>query len=359
MRLLVVSGELSGSLYAREVIERLRGKVELSGVFHGEVEGAEKLLDPFEITAFGIFEGVRKLPAILRAKGVIEDFLRRKKPEGALLIDFPGFNLKVASICKSLGVKVFYFIPPKLWAWGEWRIKKLKELVDRLFVVFPFEVDFYRERGVEATFVGNPLVDMVKPGEGGTWKRPETEELYCAMPGSRESEVKRLLKPIMEASLIKGGTWVVPVAESLEVDRVKEEVKRLNPKAIPLPQEERYRAMALSRAGVISSGTASLEAALLGLPHVVVYRLNRLTYALAKRLVKTPFVSLPNIIAGRELLPELLQEKVNGREIVKSLEGLLERREEIGRALLEEVRGRLKGNCFENLTQAILEELER
>lgn len=359
-KLLIVSGELSGSLYASRLVKELPPSVKVFGVFAGKVGRARKLFDSSQITAFGLFEGVKKLPALIRAKRKIEEFLEREKPQAILLVDFPGFNLKVAASAKKRGVKVLYFIPPKLWAWGTWRVKKLKELVDRLFVIFPFEVDFYRRFGIEATFVGNPLVEMVKPKlpqREFFSNLPLTPPLFTLMPGSRESEINYLLKPLLETAKEFNGSWAIPVAPTVNREKIKKEKEKIAPTATLLDQNLRYCLMAYSKAGIIASGTASLEGALSLLPHVVVYRLNPLTFALAKRLVKTRFISLPNIIAGREILPELLQDRVNPSEIRRALENLLEREEEVRRALKEEVADRLPGGCFKRLSEEIMEEL--
>ena len=359
-KLLIVSGELSGSLYASKLVEELPPWVKVFGVFTGEVKGAEKLFDASTITAFGLFEGLKKLPSLIKAKRKIEEFIERERPDAVLLIDFPGFNLKVAEVAKKRGVRVFYFIPPKLWAWGAWRVKKLKALVDRLFLIFPFEVDFYRSFGVEAVFVGNPLVDMVRPELSKSEflsKTSLSEPLFTLMPGSRESEVNYLLKPLLETAKEFNGSWAIPVASTVNYEKVKKLRDEVNPSVALLSQSSRYSLMAYSKAGVIASGTASLEGALSLLPHAVVYRLNSLTFALAKRLVKTKFVSLPNIIAGREILPELLQERVNPKDIRRALEGLLEREEEVRRALKEEVVERLPGGCFKRLSEELAEEL--
>ena len=359
-KLLIVSGELSGSLYAQELVKRLREDFEVFGVFHKEVEGAKRIYDSNRITAFGLFEIIGKLGEIRRALKEIEDFIRKERPKALILIDFPGFNLKVAEIAKREGLKVFYFIPPKLWAWGEWRVKKLKALVDKLFVIFPFEVDFYERFGISAVYVGNPLVDLVFPklGRESFLKATSLKEpLFSLLPGSRSGEVKRLLRPLLEVSRRFPGSWALPVASTVNYALVERERNRLSEGVKLLREELRYDLMAYSRAGVIASGTASLEASLLGLPHIVVYKVNPLTYLVAKGLVKVPFISLPNIIAGRKIVPELIQKDVNPRKIERELISLLEREEDVRRALKEEVRERLKGGCFDRLREAILEEL--
>ncbi|WP_456342640.1 lipid-A-disaccharide synthase [Thermovibrio sp.] len=359
-KLLIVTGELSGSIYGERIAGELSPYVKLYGVLHREVKGVERIYDSKRITAFGLFEALKKLPQIIKTKRLIADFLEREKPDAVLLIDFPGFNLKVAAEAKKRGIKVLYFIPPKLWAWGEGRAKKLKELVDRLFVIFPFEVDFYRRFGIEATFVGNPLFEIARPKLGKEeffGKTGLKEPLYALLPGSRESEIKYLLEPLLETARGLKGEKAIPVASTVNFERVKRLRDKLNPQVALLKEEARYELMAYSELGVIASGTASLEAALLNLPHVVVYRLNPLTYFIAKRVVKTEFVSLPNVIAGREVIPELLQERVNPKEILRALDDLEKRKKEIKEALKTEVAGKLEGNCFKRLSEEILEEL--
>ncbi len=359
-KILVVTGELSGFNYARELIPCLSEHLKIYGVLLDEVLGAERILDSKEIIAFGLFESLSKLPSIWRGKKIIEKFLEEKKPDVVLLVDFPGFNLKIAEIAKKKGIKVLYFISPKFWAWGEKRIERIKKVVDRMFVIFPFEVELYRKYGVNVTYVGNPLKSIVKPAlspEEFKKKHNLKEPVFALMPGSRPSEIKYLLEPMLEASKRIEGSFVLPVASSVNRSYVESTVKRINPDVVLILERERYDLLFSADAGVITSGTASLEAAIAGLPHVVVYKLNPLTFAIARRVVKIPNVSLPNIIAGEEVVPELLQERANPEEIAITLLDVYKNREFMKKLLKEKVSSKLTGGAIEKLCQEVLREV--
>lgn len=355
-KILIVTGELSGFLYAKEVVKELPQDFQVFGVFLDEIPGTVRIYDSKKLLSFGLIEVLEKLPKILEGKRKIVSFLEKEKPDAVLLIDFPGFNLKVAKEAKKRGIKVFYFIPPKLWAWGKWRAKHLREFTDKVFVIFPFEEGFYRKLGVNAQFVGNPLVEMVKPEVSRKELLKETGikgDFFALLPGSRPTEIKYLLEPLKDFAESFGGEWVIPVAES-----VKEMFKDFRSENIRLvPESRRYSVMAYAKAGVIASGTASLEGALFGLPHVVVYKLNPVTYWVAKRLVKLPFVSLPNLIAGKEVVPELLQERVNREELWNTFSLLLENGENVRELLEREVASRLKGGAIKRVVEEIVSEV--
>ena len=359
-KILIVTGELSGFNYAKELVPFLSSHFKVFGVFLEEVEGAERILDSKELLSFGLFEAITKLPSILKGKKKIETFLERERPDAVLLVDFPGFNLKIAEVAKEKGIKVLYFISPKFWAWGEWRIKKIKRVVDRMFVIFPFEVELYKRYGVNVTYVGNPLKDMVKPSvspkeflEKFGLSRP----LFALLPGSRPSEVNSLLEPMLLA--VKGlrGSFVIPVASSVNFKEVEEKVKKLHPEVKLIPESERYNLFFSADAGVIASGTASLEGALAGLPHVVVYKLHPLTFAIAKKVVRIPFVSLPNIIAGKRVVTELLQKDVTPEKIQAELLKILREKEKVRNLLEKDVSSKLKGGAIKRLAEEIKKEL--
>ncbi|TCK04496.1 lipid-A-disaccharide synthase [Phorcysia thermohydrogeniphila] len=359
-KILIVTGELSGFNYAKELVPLLSSHLKVFGVFLEEVEGAERILDSKELLSFGLFEAIKNLSSILRGKRRIVSFLERERPDAVLLVDFPGFNLKIAEVAKEKGIKVLYFISPKFWAWGEWRVKKIKRLVDRMFVIFPFEVELYRRYGVNVTYVGNPLKEMVKPTippDEFLKKFGLSRPLFALFPGSRPSEVNSLLEPMLLA--VKGveGSFALPVASSVNFDEIEERVRRIHPKVRLIPESERYNLLFSADAGIIASGTASLEASLAELPHVVVYKLHPLTFKLAKRLVKIPFVSLPNIIAGQRVVPELLQDDVTPEKIKEELLKVLDRKEEVKKLLREKVNSKLKGGAIRRLAEEIKLEL--
>ena len=355
-KVLIVTGELSGFIYAKEIVRELSPLFKIFGVFSEEVPNSIRILDSKELTAFGLFEAFSKLPTLLKGKRKIVSFLEKERPDAVLLIDFPGFNLQVAKEAKKRGIRVLYFIPPKVWAWGKGRIEKLKRYCDKIFVIFPFEEEFYKRFGLDAVYVGNPLVDIAKPNrkrEEFTERFGIPEPFYALLPGSRPSEVKYLLPTLKEFVEKFGGSWVIPVANT-----VKELFDNFHSPNVKLvPEEERYNVLSYAKAGVIASGTASLEAAILELPHIVVYRVNRLTYEVAKRLVKLPFVSLPNLIAGEEVVPELLQDRFSVEELFPTFEILLENEEQCRKVLKERVRNKLKGGAIERVAEEIKREL--
>ena len=365
-KLFIVTGELSGFNYAKEIVRKLKDKYKITGIFLDEIEGTEILFNAKEITAFGLFEAITKLPAIKKGLKKIENYLKSEKPDAVLLIDFPGFNLKVAEIAKSQGIKVLYFISPKFWAWNYKRGEKIVKLVDRMFVIFPFEVELYRKLGLEATYVGNPLVDMVKPSKG------ETEFLNSVnlkknpillMPGSRPSEIRYLLNPLLlTAKEIKkrfpDTEFILPVAESLSFENIKNITQNIFNDVKLVKGKEAYNCMFYSQFGIIASGTASLEAAIAGLPHIVVYKLHPLTFAVAKRVVKLPFISLPNIIAGEKIVEEILQKEVNPANLTEKFITNFNQREKIKEKLKTKVKPKLKGNAIRNLCVEIEKELK-
>jgi len=363
-RLLVVTGELSALNYAKEIVRSLRDKLEIYTVSLAEIEGAKRVLDANLITAFGIFEAARKLPSIYRGFRQVKAFLKEEKPDAVLLIDFPGFNLKVAKAAKELGIKVIYFISPKFWAWGEKRGRLISKVVDRMYVIFPFEVELYRKFGLNAIYVGNPVVDRVKPlltrdeflrkfGISG-------ERLTIALlPGSRFSEIKYVLPPMLQASKILGNRFqfILPVAKSLPFNVVKREVMSVNPEVKVVPGDYVYDVMFYSDVGIVTSGTATLESAVAGLPHVAVYKLNRFTYYIAKKLVKVNHIALPNIVAGKEVVRELIQDEVTPEIISDEVRRLIETRERLSEKLRSEVAIKLKPKAIERLCSFLNKDL--
>ncbi|WP_457568892.1 lipid-A-disaccharide synthase [Desulfurobacterium sp.] len=360
-KLLIVTGELSAFNYAREIVNELKNEIKLYGVLLENLEGVKNIYDAKRLTAFGLFEAISKLPEIRKGLKTIKNFLKKEKPDAVLLIDFPGFNMKVAEAAKEEGIKVFYFISPKFWAWNYKRGEKIAKLVDKMFVIFPFEVKLYKEFGLEAIYVGNPLVDMVKPDTPRDIffkKHNLTKKPILLMPGSRESEIKYLLKTILETAVqIKNSKpeeeFILPIAESLDFELISRKTKKIAPFVKIINGNEAYNAMFYSKSGIIASGTASLEAAIALLPHVVIYKLHPLTFAIAKRLVKTKYISLPNIIAGEEIVPELIQKDATPSKIKETLMEIERNNERIRNDLSENVKEKLKGNAIKTLCEEV------
>jgi lipid-A-disaccharide synthase len=351
--LLVVAGEASGDLHGARLLTELRRLVpDLAPFGLGGDEmraaGLAPVAHSSEISVVGITEVLKILP---RAREVFADLLRevdRRRPALAVLIDFPDFNLRLAKELKRRGVSVLYYISPQVWAWRRGRIKTIARVVDRMLVLFPFEVDFYRDHGVDVVHVGHPLVDEVPvlpqawdldPSTGGPFR-------VALLPGSRVSEVEALLPTLLEAARRLATELPVEVriirAPTVPPELVDEAVE-LAGLQVEIVAEERFAAIADSHLALCASGTATLEVGLLGTPMIMVYRLAAWTYALARLLVKLPNVSLVNLVLGRRVVPELIQGDANPERIAAEAARLLTDAAERGRmrAALAEVRGRL------------------
>ncbi|HEX6900864.1 MAG TPA: lipid-A-disaccharide synthase [Thermoanaerobaculia bacterium] len=351
--LLVVAGEASGDLHGARLITELRRRVpDLTTFGLGGDEmraaGLDAVAHSSEISVVGIVEVMKILP---RAREVFADLLKevdRRRPAMAVLIDFPDFNLRLARELKRRGLKVVYYISPQVWAWRRGRVKTISRLVDRMLVLFPFEVDFYRGHGVEVVHVGHPLVDEV-PALPQRWERGEPEgEPYrvALLPGSRLSEVEALLPSLLESVRLLADELPIEahIIRAPTIPReILEEAVALSGLPVRIVDEDRFAAVADSHVAICASGTATLEVGLLGTPMVMVYRLAPWTYAMAKLLVRLPYVSLVNLVLDRKVVPELLQGGAHPERIAVEAERLLTNAgaRDVMRNALAEVRGRL------------------
>jgi lipid-A-disaccharide synthase len=284
----------------------------------------------------GLSEVLGHFPDILAAKKTLAAALAARRPALLVLIDFPEFNLMLAARARRLGIPVFYYISPQIWAWRRGRVKKIRRLVDRMAVILPFEEEFYRGHGVEVEFVGHPLVDELNradivPAEeflAGIGADPG-DPAVAVLPGSRRREVEHMLPGFCRAvALLSERTGrrinaVLPLAPGLDRDWVLSLVPA-GTRLFPVGPEERYSAMAACRAACAASGTVTLELALLGVPPVVAYRVSPLTYHVGMMLVRTEFFSLVNLIAGRAVVEELLQDQAGPENIARALAALME-----------------------------------
>jgi lipid-A-disaccharide synthase len=351
--LLVVAGEASGDLHGARLLSELRRLVpdlEAFGLGGDEMReaGLGAVAHSSEISVVGITEVLKVLP---RARQIFADLLRevdRRRPRLAVLIDFPDFNLRLAKELEERGLTVVYYISPQVWAWRRGRVKSIAKVVDRMLVLFPFEVDFYREHGVDVVHVGHPLVDEV-PVLPQAWDQGEPQGKpyrVAILPGSRMSEIEALLPTMLEA--VRRLAAELPVEARLiqapTIPReVLEEAVELSGLAVEIVSGERFAAIADSHLALCASGTATLEVGLLGTPMVVIYRLGSWTYLLAKMLVHLPFVSLVNLVLGKKVVPELIQGRANPESIAAEAEEILINaalRDRM-RAGLADLRGRL------------------
>jgi lipid-A-disaccharide synthase len=301
--------------------------------------GCEIVVDAKDLAVVGITEILSHLPKIL---GLYRKLIRaadQKRPALAVVIDAPAFNWRVARQMRRRGIPVVYYVCPQFWAWRQGRVKLLRKYVDKALVIFPFEEKFYRDRGVDATFVGHPLADLPAPAitreaYAEENKLDATKTWITLMPGSRRKEVRMNLPAILEAAdrLAKNGGYefLLPIARTLDSSFLGELIAapietrqaaslqrniRLVPESLP--------ALYHSRAGIVASGTATVEAAIMGTPFVMVYRVSALTYALGKPRVKVPYFAMVNLIAEEEVVPELVQHKFTAENIVTEMNKII------------------------------------
>jgi lipid-A-disaccharide synthase len=340
-------------MYGAELIEALRraaepGPAELRSAWTGETPvparalqldffgvggertraaGCDTVVDAKDLSVVGITEILSHLPTIYGLYRKLLAEAERRKPDLAIVIDSPAFNWRVAREMKRRGVPVVYYVAPQFWAWRQGRVRLLRAYVDKALVIFPFEEKFYRERGVDATFVGHPLAELPDPtidrGDYASQHRLDVAKQWITlMPGSRLKEVRMNLPTILESAgaLGAGYEFLLPIAPTLDMDLLRAGVALLP--AIHLVHEA-LPALWHSRAGIIASGTATVEAAMMSTPFVMVYRVTPLTYLLGRSRIKVPHFAMVNLIAGEEIVPELVQQDFTTENVVGRLKEIL------------------------------------
>ncbi len=327
-KILIVTGEASGDLHGGEVagaIVALSPGVKLLAVGGEKLRraGAEIIVDSRSLTVVGITEVLGRLRTILKALSFLKSFLRREKPDLLILIDFPDFNLRLARAAKKVGIPVLYYISPQVWAWRPGRIKTLARFVEKMAVIFPFEVPLYEAAGVPVEFVGHPLMDIFENWEAGRVGDGKQgyhgDPLIALLPGSREKEVSSLLPEMIRAAeLLKQrkpqAHFILPLASTIG----REEVEKFIPagfSALTIVEGRTYEAIAAADLAIVASGTATLETAILGKPMVIVYRVSFPSYWIGRLLIRLKCIGLANIVAGKKIVPELIQKKACGEKI--------------------------------------------
>lgn len=325
--------------------------------------GVEIVADASEIAVVGITEVFHRLPAVWRAWRTLEREAVRRRPALAITVDSPGFNFGLARRLKKHGVRTVYFISPQIWAWRPGRIKWIRQRFERVLVIFPFEKEIYSKAGISADFVGHPLVDsvrseMTREQFAARLKLDAKQPIVAILPGSRESEIQRNMPIIAEAceqvQRTRSAQFVIALASGVDPARLKRYA--LNTFDASIAEGLTYETLAAADCAVVSSGTATVEAALLGTPMVIVYRVSRLTAAIARRMVKTPFFGMANLISGRQIAPELIQDEFTSAALAAELGNLLDSREtrERQRRELATVRAKLgPGGAIERSAEII------
>jgi len=311
--ILLVTGEVSGDMHAANLVKELKLRSpDLSFAGMGgdamKAQGVDILVSSDEVAVVGISEVFGKMPKIIKARKRLIEYIDNEKPRAVILLDYPGFNLRLAKAVKERGIPVIYYISPQIWAWAGGRIEKMKKFVDLMLVILPFEEDIYREAGVPVQFVGNPLLDEM-PDLSHINRNKGIIDIGI-LPGSRTGEVRRILPAMVEtAKLIKErypeATFYLPLAPALDKDFVQEAfLKGSTIEIVPSPAYERRKA---STFALTASGTATLENAILGLPMAIVYRVSLPTYIIALSVIRIRKIGLVNVVAERIVCPEFIQ----------------------------------------------------
>jgi lipid-A-disaccharide synthase len=349
---MIVAGERSGDLYGAELALALRERLHDPELFGcgGEamrLAGVDTVVDALQLTMIGITEVIGGLPRAYRAFHALLAAVDKRQPQLAVLIDFPDFNLRLAKQLKKRKVRIVYFVSPQVWAWRKSRLKQLKARIDKMLCIFDFEEAIYREAGIPVEYVGHPLVDLVRPQltRVGFFARtgldPATATV-ALLPGSREKEVSNNLPTMLEAanrlSLTHKAQFVVAVAPTLNTPWLEKTIlERYAGRAtVRTATHATYDALEHCEVAIVASGTATIEAALRERPMVVVYRVSPLTWLLGRVLVNVPFYSMVNILAGKQVVPELIQSDFTAAKVASRVEYLLDHpqaREEMAQEL--------------------------
>jgi lipid-A-disaccharide synthase len=354
-QILISAGEASGDMYAARLATALRARVDVQLFGMGGTRmrdaGVELVADCSEVSLVGIVEIAKKYPALKRVWKRLLNEAARRKPRLAILTDFPGFHLRLARALKGQGVQNVYFVCPQFWAWRPWRANLVRRRFVRGLCIFPFEEQWYRARGVKADFIGHPLVGNVAAKRtraefAATWGLNASIPIIALLPGSRSGEIAHHMPTLMQACRLiqkdREVQFVLAVAQGVNRSQINQ---HLMPQvAMQVVEDATYDALGAADLSIVSSGTATVEAALMDAPMIVVYRLAPLTAAIARVLVRTPMFAMVNLIAGKRVVPELVQKDFTparlASEVIRLLDspdawaemrrGLAEVREKLG-----------------------------
>lgn len=336
-KILIIAGEASGDLHGANLVNELRREapsLTCFGVGSKRMRdaGVRMLADASEISVVGATEVLTHIGAIYRVYSRLKSFLKEDRPDLLVLIDFPDFNIMLGKVAKKLGIPVLYYISPQVWAWRKGRVKKIAEIVNAIVVVFPFEVELYKAAGVDVRFVGHPLTDVVSSGYSKIDARKylgldPTRRTIALLPGSRKKEIMHLLPDMLEAArklktMFEDLQFVLPVAPTLERDFIQRHVDRSGV-LVDIIDGRVYDTLRASDAAIVTSGTATLETGLMGVPMVIVYRMSQLSYFIGSLIVNVDHVGLVNIVAGKRLVPELIQQDATPQNIADAVSKML------------------------------------
>lgn len=336
-KILISAGEASGDIHAAAVtaaLKKIDSAIEVFGMGGDALRaaGGEVLFDIKDHGVMGFVEVIKKLPDLFKLRSDFARVMDERKPDCLVVVDYPGFNMKLAKVAHDKGIPVVSYIAPSAWAWNKGRAKNVAKIVDKVACIFPFEYDVYEEAGAPVEFVGHPLLDIVHPtmerAEAEAWAGKEAgHPLVLLMPGSRLMEIEKMLPTLLEgAKLLKKQLpevqFAMPRAGTIPLELLQSKIKASGLE-IKITEGHNYDLFSVADLALATSGTVTLEAALCGLPSVIVYRTSALNAFIARRVINIPNIGLPNIVAGRQILPELLQEDFTPANVANTAVELL------------------------------------
>ena len=325
MRILISAGEASGDLYASRVVELIRARNPEAQFFgcagpRMQAAGVRPIVDARSLAVAGLVEVVEHIPRIWGEFRKLVRAAAMEKPDLAVLTDSPDFHLRLAKRLKRQGIPVIYLIAPQVWAWREWRVRAMRRDLKRLLCIFPFEQEFFERHGVPVTYIGHPLARIVQPSMSAAEFRSRfqipDQPIVTLLPGSRHGEAERHMPVLLDAVARIGPAYSYVLALPPGFDAHKAKFwERIRGSSIKVIEGSSWDALAHAELALAASGTVTMEAAILGVPMVTFYRVNALSWLLGRRLVRAPFLSMVNLVAGREIVPELIQQEMTGQRI--------------------------------------------
>lgn len=376
-KILLVSGETSGDQQAAHLVKEIK-KIDPNTVFLGmggklmQEAGVNIVVNSKHLAVVGIVEIISALPRILNAFKQLKTCLKTEKPDLVILIDYPGFNLRFAKIAKKAGCRVMYYIAPQLWAWGTKRIKWIQRYVDQVGVIFPFELDFYRQYGIDAHFVGNPLVETVQ----ATLQRKialehfqvqDKHPIVGLLPGSRKSEINSLLPLLLKFAILfrqeyPSAQFILPLAPHIDPLALNKQIAAYPDLNIHITTNSLYNALSLCNLVAAASGTVTLECGLLEIPTILIYKLHPITYWIAKKITNSSWLGICNIITQQQVMKELIQNDATAINMMKEAKRLLEDKSYLQQTLigLKKVKRNLNnGNKKLNAAECVISLLQK
>jgi lipid-A-disaccharide synthase len=334
----IVAGEASADIHGSNLVKamkRLDPGIVFRGIGGNEMEraGVKLLFSASDMAVVGVTEVLSRLHTIVRASKKLKSILKYKHPDLLILIDYPDFNIHIAGIAKRYEVPVLYYISPQVWAWRKGRVRKISRRVDRMAVILPFEEEFYRRRGMKVDYVGHPLLDVFEYRK--TRHDSVSSELRYPvvglLPGSRKEEVRNLLPVMVETARLLGRRYseircVLPLAPTIDPEFLESFIHD-SPVEIKVIQGDVHEVLSSCDVALVASGTATLDTAIMGVPMAIVYKVSLVSYLVGRMVIKVPHIGLVNLVAGEEVVPELIQHEVTAERLAREVEIILEDRE--------------------------------